>query len=150
MNKFFKKPYISFWVTIPVLLLIGFLKRSEVVSLNIHDIYLIINFFHFTVLISIFFGLVGLGYWMMYLRRKRLSIWLNFSHMVITILGLGIIWLLSHLIKDEATHTSMETFNYNRALQTIIQPMVLLVIIGQFVYFFNLIRGLVLNQRKRP
>ncbi len=70
--------------------------------------------------------------------------------MVITILGLGIIWLLSHLIKDEATHTSMETFNYNRALQTIIQPMVLLVIIGQFVYFFNLIRGLVLNQRKRP
>ena len=111
MNKFFKKPYISFWVTIPVLLLIGFLKRSEVVSLNIHDIYLIINFFHFTVLISIFFGLVGLGYWMMYLRRKRLSIWLNFSHMVITILGLGIIWLLSHLIKDEATHTSMETFN---------------------------------------
>ncbi|MBW8241593.1 hypothetical protein K1F50_02190 [Muricauda oceani] len=69
--------------------------------------------------------------------------------MAITIFGLFIAWVLSLFIKDEIAETPMETFDHNMLLQSIILAILLIVILGQLVYFFNLLRGFISNQKKQ-
>ena len=73
MNKLIEKPHLIFLLSIPIIMLIGILSEDAVLDINVHDTYYVIAYLHLAILISILFGIFGIGYWIM-LKADRKTI----------------------------------------------------------------------------
>jgi cytochrome c oxidase subunit 1 len=82
MNQVFDKPQLIFFSLIPIIILSGLLSGGSALDLNIHNTYFVISYFHLAVLISILFGLFGLGYWFVDLANFKLNKRLNIAHII--------------------------------------------------------------------
>ena len=143
MNKLIEKPHLIFLLAIPIILLFGILNADNVLDINIHDTYFVILYIHFAILISILFGLMGIGYWIMQKSNRKLSKWLNWTHIVLTFGGVLAVWILSNFYRTEI----ME-YEFNNNLNLIITLIILIMIFGQFIFPINIIRGLIIKKDK--
>jgi len=97
MNLLKNRPYFLFWISIPFVWVIGNLEVGDsALDINVHDTYFVIANEHLVILISIYFGLVGLVYWIFNKLERRLSKWLNLIHTLITVGGMVIIFPLTY------------------------------------------------------
>ncbi|HMB63212.1 MAG TPA: cbb3-type cytochrome c oxidase subunit I [Eudoraea sp.] len=80
MSRLIEKPHLIFLLSIPIIMLIGILSGNAVLDLNIHDTHYVIAYLHFATLIAILFGIIGVGYWIMQKTDRKLSRWLNWTH----------------------------------------------------------------------
>jgi heme/copper-type cytochrome/quinol oxidase subunit 1 len=142
------KPYLIFWLSIPIIILIGFLSGTEPLDINLHDTYYVIEHGFISILISIIFGILGFGYWIMQKTNRRLSKWLNLTHIVLTIGGLLLIRILLQLFRELETESLMSDFHFNENLNIAMFIIALIVIFGQIVYPINIIRGIILKRNK--
>jgi heme/copper-type cytochrome/quinol oxidase subunit 1 len=117
------------------------MSGNEPMNINIHDTYFVIYQIHLSILISILFGIIGLGYWIMEKTNRNLSKWLNLIHITLTVGGILLIWLLALLYRE-----STMDYDFNNNLTLAIYFIALISIFGQIVYPINLISGLI---RKR-
>ncbi|MBC7000901.1 cbb3-type cytochrome c oxidase subunit I [Cytophaga sp. FL35] len=143
MNRLFEKPHLIFLLAIPIIMLIGILSGDAVLDINVHDTYLVIAYLHFAVLISIVFGIIGIGYWIMQKANRKLSKWLIWTHIGLTFGGTLIVWILNKFYRTEI----ME-YEFNNNLTLIITLIILLMIIGQLIFPINIIYGLIKNKNK--
>ncbi len=148
MNRLIEKPYLIFWLSIPIIILIGFLSGDGPLDINVHDTYFIIYHIHLAMLISIIFGIIGFGYWIMQKANRRLSKWLNLTHVVLTIGGLLLIRILLQLFREPETETLISDFDFNENLNIAMFIIALIVIFGQIVYPINIIRGIIIKRNK--
>lgn len=148
MNRLFQNPHLIFWISIPFIILIGFLSGNELFDINIHDTYYVFEHSSVVILISIIFGIFGFGYWIMLKANRKLSKWLNWIHIVLTIGGLFLIWILTQLFREPETGTLLIDFDYNQNLNIAIFIIALIVIFGQIIYPINLIGGIIKNRNK--
>lgn len=80
-----KQPYLYFWVSIPMLiLLIFFPGAGEAFDFQLHDTYLVLSRLYFSTIFAVYFGFVGLMYWIF--RNIRLRNWMTVAHVVGTVL----------------------------------------------------------------
>ncbi|GGW76627.1 hypothetical protein GCM10008085_29740 [Winogradskyella epiphytica] len=142
------KPYRIFWLSIPIIILIGFLSGTEPLDINVHDTYYVIEHGIFSILISIIFGIIGFGYWIMQKANRRLSKWLNLTHIVLTIGGLLLIRIILLLFREPETETLMSDLNFNENLNIAMFIIALIMIFGQIVYPINIIRGIIIKRNK--
>ncbi len=119
-------------------MIIGFISGEAVLDINVHDTYFEIAYIHLTTLISILFGIIGLGYWIMLKANRKLSKWLNWTHIGLTFGGTIIILILAQLYRKEI----ME-YEFNNNLTLIITLIILLIILGQIIFPINIIYGLI-------
>lgn len=140
MNRVVKKIHYIFWLSIPVIILIGILNIGKTFDVNIDDTYYIIDFRFITHLISIVFLIIGFGYWIMQKSNRRLSRRLLKIHVIITFGGLLIIWILSLFYKDP-----FQDITFNNYLSFIIYLIILIIILSQFLFLYNIFRGLIKN-----
>lgn len=131
------KPHRIFLLSIPVILLIGFLNIDAYVNINVHDTYLVLRQLDVAVLISIVFGLIGLSYWMLRKVNRRLSKRLNLIHMALTVGGILFIWILGQFYRE-----SIKDYDFNDNLTVTIYVMALIAIFGQLFFVINIIGGL--------
>lgn len=113
MTKITKTPHIVFWILIPITLLIGFLKPDKTLDINIHDTYFVIGLISLAVIISIIFGILGLGYWVIIKLNGRLVNWLTIIHLIITIIGffsIIIIFFSLPSIEQDGFSSNFENF----------------------------------------
>ncbi|MBT0607785.1 cbb3-type cytochrome c oxidase subunit I [Aequorivita echinoideorum] len=143
MNKLIEKPHLIFLLTIPIIMLIGILSRDSVLDINVHDTYYIIAYLHLAILISIFFGIIGIGYWIMLKADRKLSKWLNWTHIGLTFGGTLVVWILTKFYRTEIMEYE---FNYNLTLM--ITLIILLMIVGQLIFPINIIYGLIKKKNK--
>ena len=136
MNYPTEKPHLIFLIAIPIILLIGLLSGAATLDINIQDTYYVIEYNHLTMLISILFGMIGIGYWIMKKANKKLSKWLNLTHIGLTFGGILIVIILSQFYRTESKEFE---FNYNLTL--IITLVILITVIAQIVFPINLIHG---------
>ncbi|WP_127138211.1 hypothetical protein [Flagellimonas oceanensis] len=137
MSKLIEKPYLIFLTAIPIILLIGILSGDSILYFNVHGTYLVILYFHLTILISIFFGIIGFGYWIMQKAIRKLSKWLFWTHIGLTFGGTLIILILAQLYREEILE-----YDFNDNLTLIILLILLLIGIGQILFPINIIYGL--------
>ena len=137
MNQLFKKPHLIFLVSIPIIVLIGFMNRNTVLVINIHATYYVFKYNDLTTLISIYFGFIGIGYWIMLKMKKKLSKRFNFIHITITYLGLILIWGLTKFFRN-----SIMEYDFNDNLTLVIYLISMIIIIGQVIYPINIIKGI--------
>ncbi|NAS32527.1 hypothetical protein GTQ40_16210 [Flavobacteriaceae bacterium R38] len=143
MSKIIEKPHFIFLFTIPIIILIGILNRDTTLDINVHDTYFVIFFFHLAMLISILFGIIGLGYRIMKETNKRLSKWLNLIHIGLTFGGVIITSTSMLFYRDEVTE-----YKFNNNMNLIITLITLFTILGQIVFPINMIYGLRKKQHK--
>jgi heme/copper-type cytochrome/quinol oxidase subunit 1 len=142
MNRLIKKPHLIFLFTIPILMIKGVLCDDAQLDINVHDTYFVITHFHLTILISILFGIIGIGYWMMQKMDRKLSRFLNWAHIGLTFGGPLIIFILAQLYREEIIE-----YEFNNNLSLIIYLIFILVILGQIIFPINIIYGLIKKSR---
>ena len=138
MNRINEKPHLIFLLAIPLIILIGILSGDAILDINVHDTYYVIAYLHFAILISILFGIIGIGYWIMQKKDRKLSRWLNWTHIGVTFGGTLVVWILTKFYRSEI----ME-FEFNDNLTLIITLIILLMIIGQIIFPINIIYTLI-------
>lgn len=143
MNKLIEKPYLIFLLAIPIIMLIGILRGDSMLDINVYDTYYVIAYLHLAILISILFGIIGIGYWIMLKSDRKLSKWLNCTHIGLTFGGTLIVWILTKFYRTEI----ME-YEFNNNLTLIITLIILLMIIGQLIFPINIIYGLIKKKNK--
>ncbi|WP_066219740.1 cbb3-type cytochrome c oxidase subunit I [Formosa haliotis] len=129
-------------------MLIGILSGDAALDINIHDTYYVIAHFHLAILISILFGIIGIGYWIMQKADRKLSKWLNWIHIGLTFGGIILILILSQLYREPKTDTILSDFDFNQKLDIIIFIILLITIFGQVIYPINLISGIIKKRKK--
>jgi heme/copper-type cytochrome/quinol oxidase subunit 1 len=137
MSKLIEKPHLIFLTVIPIIMMIGILSGDSTLYFNVHDTYLVILYFHLTILTSIFFGIIGFGYWIMQKANRKLSKWMCWTHIGLTFGGTWVILILAQLYRERI----ME-YEFNNNLTLIILLILLLIGIGQLLFPINIIYGL--------
>lgn len=143
MKKLIEKPHLIFLLATPIIMLVGIFSGESVLDINVHNTYYVIAYLHLATLISIFFGLVGMGYWIMRKMNRKLSKWLNWAHIGLTFGGTIAVWILSRFYRTEI----ME-YEFNNNLTSIITLIIMLLILGQILFPINIIYGLVKKKNK--
>tara|TARA_R110000765_G_scaffold37526_1_gene83084 strand:+ start:592 stop:1035 length:444 start_codon:yes stop_codon:yes gene_type:complete len=144
MNRqIMKKPHLIFWISIPVLVLIGFLNRKEMLDINIYDTYYVFSKTALIIMISALFGFMGLGYYLMLKAKRKLSRWLNLIHVALTVGGILTVWILTQLFRE-----SIMEYQFNNNLTMAIYVLVIITIFAQILYPINLI-GAILKPRNK-
>lgn len=143
MNKLIEKPHLIFLLAIPIIVLIGILSGDAVLDINVHDTYFIIAYLHFATLISIIFGIIGIGYWIMQKADRKLSKWLNWTHIGLTFGGTLVVWVLTQFYRTEIIE-----YKFNNNLTLIIMLIILLMFLGQLIFPINIICGLIRKKSK--
>lgn len=138
-----KKPHLIFWISIPVLVLIGFLNRKEMLDINIYDTYYVFSKTALIIMISALFGFMGLGYYLMLKAKRKLSRWLNLIHVALTVGGILTVWILTQLFRE-----SIMEYQFNNNLTMAIYVLVIITIFAQILYPINLI-GAILKPRNK-
>jgi heme/copper-type cytochrome/quinol oxidase subunit 1 len=143
MNKLIEKPHLIFILAIPIIILIGILSGDSMLDINVHDTYYVIAYLHLAILISILFGIIGIGYWVMQKTKRKLSKWLNWTHIGLTFGGTLSIWILSKFYRTEITE-----YEFNNNLTLTITLIILLMTVGQIIFPINIIYGLIKKKNK--
>ena len=138
MSRLTNRPHLIFLLSIPIVILFGILNRNKMLDINVHDIYFVFSQIDLTILISILFGIIGFGYWLMLKANRKLSKWLNLIHITLTFVGILLIWILSLFFREQI----ME-YDFNDNLTLAIYLIVLIVVLGQIIYPINIIYGLI-------
>ena len=74
---------------------------------------------------------------------RKLSKWLNWTHVGLTFGGILVVWILTKFYRTEI----ME-YEFNNNLSLIITLIVLLMIVGQLIFPINIIYGLTKKRNK--
>ena len=118
------------------------MSGNEPFDINIHDTFIVIHYIHFAILISILFVIIGFGYWIMQKANKTLSKWLNLIHLLITIGGFLIIFLLLNLYREGSVDSTLSEFEFNENLNKGLFFIFFAILLAQMVYPINIIIGL--------
>jgi heme/copper-type cytochrome/quinol oxidase subunit 1 len=147
MIRINNKPQLIFWISIPIIILIGFINGNEPLFINLPNSYFVIEHLFIRILLPILFGIIGFGYWFMQKEKRKLSKRLNLIHSFLTIGGLILIWILQ-LIRDNSPESTLAEFIYKENLNVAMYIVILIVFFGQIIYPINLISGLIKKQDK--
>ncbi|WP_250432864.1 hypothetical protein [Hanstruepera flava] len=105
--RLFTKPHLYFWISIPILLLYGFLNGDGTLSVYYYDTYFIIKNAYLVVILAIAFSIIGFWYWLMRKLNRKLVMWMTIIHVIITIDGIIVAFLLEHFFKDSDINSIM-------------------------------------------
>ncbi|WP_157805334.1 hypothetical protein [Confluentibacter citreus] len=141
MNRITNKPHLIFWLSIPLIMLSRFVSSTENLVVNKYDTYYVFSLTELNILISILFAIIGLGYWIMLKTNRKLSKWLNLTHIALTFGGILLIWVLSQLYRE-----SIVEFDFNENLTLAIYSIAFIAVVGQIIFPINIISGLIKNK----
>jgi len=142
MNKITQVPHIAFWIIIPILLLIPFLNFDKTFEINIHDTYYVFDIIYIAIILSIFLGFIGLGYWMIFKIKMQLINWLTLVHVIVTISGFLAIIIINLYTPELIQDDSSSNFASFLGFRTISFYTISILIYTQLFYLFNIIISL--------
>ena len=141
MKNLIQKPYLIFLSIIPVTLFIGIIYGDDTLDINVHDTYFVISYYHIFELTSIFLGVLSFGYWIIHITNRKLIRWLTKAHIIITIGGLLLMYLISLIPCYDYSNSSSPMFDDLLDPNLLLTSILLIIILGQFFYFINIIIG---------
>lgn len=142
MNWLTEKPFISFLILIPIIMIIGFLNRKETLDINVHDTYYVINNLLLAIILSIFLAIISLGYFLIKIFSIPLINWMTISHILITIFGMLIIYILFRIqLNFEVKSYDIESIlKYSKTIQRVnftLFSVFIVVLLSQLVFLIN-------------
>ena len=83
MKKIFEKPQLIFLILCPILFVVGCFSKKNTFAINIHDTYYVVEHSLITIAISLFFGIIGFGYWLILKFNGKLLKILSITHILL-------------------------------------------------------------------
>lgn len=151
MKVIFEKPYLIFWLIIPIVIIIGYINFHNVIDVNIHDTYYIINYFHLTIIISLVLGIIGLIYFLSNLFRLNLLKRLTKIHILTFFISLILIFLFNKLYKTNTSYDIISILNdqkFNDKITLTIIILFCLFILSQILFLINIIINIIKKWKK--
>jgi heme/copper-type cytochrome/quinol oxidase subunit 1 len=142
MKKIIEKPHLIFLILSPILFLVGYFSKKDTFDINIHDTYYVVEHSVVPITISLFFGIISFGYWLILKFNGKLSKILSITHILLTIGGLLVIRILFELYREPKTESLLIDYNFNENLNMITLIISLIILFGQIIYPINLFIGL--------
>jgi heme/copper-type cytochrome/quinol oxidase subunit 1 len=145
MKYIFEKPFTIFWIVIPIVLVIGFMNAKKNIDVNIHDTYYVASIKTLALLISLYFGLIGLLYFLFNHQNLNLLTFLTKTHIIVSLLTFPVIYLLSFLYKNDVSYdifTILNNEKFNNKVTYSIIFILVIFIISQLLFIANLILAL--------
>lgn len=138
MKRIKEKAHLVFWTL--GIVLIGFqvfftlVYPNSTLDINIHDTYLVIAHAHLFNVLGTWFILCGLGYWILKLRGIKTIGWMFWLHLVFTIL-----FPISLGAMDIDVKPGIENYQLYQILQSLWFFGLILFVLGQIIYFLNIL-----------
>lgn len=88
INKIINKPYLVFFLLVPVFIVLALLSKESSVDINFYDTYFVVSNYHFYLFCSIFFAMIGINYFSLAWAEKPPKKWFTITHIVLQILAL--------------------------------------------------------------
>jgi heme/copper-type cytochrome/quinol oxidase subunit 1 len=119
-----------------------FLGRSYF-DINIHDTYFVMAQADLFILTGLWFGLCGLGYWILFKLKIRVFPWMHWVHFVLSLLP----FLMMSLTNYISPEPSFENLTLLKRMDYAWFLVVLGFLVGQTLYFLNILVSTLLAKR---
>ncbi|MFL9830368.1 hypothetical protein ACSV4D_00445 [Flavobacterium sp. ARAG 55.4] len=142
MNLAINKPHHFFFLIIPLILAFSYYKPKNTFDINIGDTYFVILNLHLGILLAVFYFLLGLIYFCLDKKGIQLNQWITYTHTILTIGGLILIWLLLKRINNNPTKNFEEilkSIKINQYLTYICVTTLFGMIFSQIVFVVSII-----------
>ncbi|MEM9143582.1 MAG: hypothetical protein AAGA86_11385 [Bacteroidota bacterium] len=134
MYTFIKKPHIVFFLSIPVLLVLGILYKDATFDINVYDTYFVISYQNWVILVSLYFFTIGMLYRVLPQGNRTLSQSLTWIHIALTFGGALLVWVLTVLCGNDPM-----AYKLSNNVTTAITITVVLMGIGQLLFPINVL-----------
>lgn len=142
MNLALNKPHHFFFLIIPLILAFSYYKPKNTFDINIGDTYFVIMNLHLGILLSVFYFILGLIYFSLDKKGIQLNNWISYTHTILTIGGLILIWLLIKRINYNPTKNFEEilkSIKINQYLTYICLTTLFSIVFSQIVFVISII-----------
>lgn len=141
MEFIIKKPHLLFLSFIPIILFFSYIKPKESLDINIHDTYFVIKNSDLGIFLSFIYFVLALSYFLTKKHGISLQNWIIYSHSIVSILGLILIWFLKRQINNNPQNFKeiIKTIKINQYLTYTCITTFLLMLIVQVILFTEII-----------
>ena len=142
MNLLLTKTYLFFFSIIPLILAFSYYNPKNTFDVNIGDTYFVILNVHLGIILSVFYFIVGLLYFILHKKRILLNHWIVYSHSILSIGGLILIWLLVKRINNNPPpnfEELLKSIRINKYLTYICITTLCSMVLVQFIFIIDII-----------
>ena len=147
MNVLLSKTYLFFFSIIPLILAFSYYNPENTFDVNIGDTYFVILNLHLGIILSVVYFILGLLYFILHKKGIRVNSWIIYTHSILTIGGLILIWSLLKGMNNNPTKNFEELLKSIRINQyltyiciTTLFSMILIQIVFVISIFLKLIK----------
>ena len=83
MKKLITKPHLFFFGLIPVIFLLELINKNEIITTNVKTTYINIELKYLNYFFTILFTVIGLSYFFLYQKKKKIKKQLTFFHITL-------------------------------------------------------------------
>ncbi len=146
MKLVFEKSYFIFWIAIPIIMVIGYFNSKKTIDINVHDTYYVAAIYTLAIILSIYFGLIGLIYYLAKVFNfNTYSILINI-HILISLLVFPFIYLTTFFYKSNSNLDIISIINnqkFNDKITYIIIILFCIFLMTQILFLINIIIGFI-------
>jgi len=141
-----KEHHLVFWI-ISVIFFAIYLysllfNRDSFLDINIHDTYYLITHLHLFQILTLWFGICGLGYWFLFKWQIKIVQWMFWVHLIFSLLI-----ILSYPLGLIEFEPNLENVQKRIYVMMFIVILVLIFILGQVIYLINILLSTLRNKR---
>lgn len=140
-NKFKPEAHHLFFLSLPLLFLLGILKKGEVLNHNIYDTYIVIANSHFLIYLGMVFLLYGMSYWILEKLGIAVHRTLASLHTLLTLGGGLLLYCLLGMYREELVE-----YTFNIKLSIAVTLLFLVTLLGQLLFPVNLLLSWLQNK----
>ncbi|MFA9186971.1 hypothetical protein [Flavobacterium magnesitis] len=148
MNLAINKPHHFFFLFVLLILVFSQYKPKETFDVNIGDTYYVILNSHLGIILSVFYFLAGLIHFFLDKKGIHLNNWITYTHTILTIGGLILIWLLLKRINHNPTKNLEEllkSIKINQYLTYTCITTLFSMVMSQIVFVISLFLKIIKN-----
>lgn len=143
MKKIISKPHLFFFGLIPIVLILGFIYKAEVIDINISYMYFMVKYNNLSYFFAVFFGLIGLNYFSLYWGKKKPFKWLTIIHLLLQTFALVLFFTKDNwnwLGKNDSPAELNITVDYSNLVLLL---SISIFIISAFIHLINFFGSLI-------
>ncbi len=105
----YSKPYKSFWISVPIIIILSVIGHENLLDIQLHDTYFVISALYIGLTLSILSGTIGIIYYVA--RHLKLINWITVLHVSVTLLAFTVMMIDVVLMKNYIGRSGSLTIN---------------------------------------
>lgn len=143
MFRVMSQPHLVFISSVLLLMLYGFLKQNQMLTLVIDDTYIVFSALNLATFLSIVFTIIGIGYWILIRNYRKIFKKLIGVHIILTFVPILLIFILSQFYRE-----SYSEYIFNEKIRFSIYLLSAIAIVSQLLYPIIILNAMMVNNNR--